>query len=348
MSTIITPDGPSLYRFGEILDEPLADYHASDCLSKTKLDCFRQSPLLYWKKFVVKTIPKDPPGEALIIGQGVDTLTLEGPEAFAERFAVVPNDAPKRPTANQRAIVGGGEVDAKGKPKKPSAAALASVAFWDAYEAENKGKQPLNSDQEALVKRCADALHSDETFEMLMKGGTSQVTFRMQGEHISVQCRPDRWCPDGNELTKGLPCILDVKTIGELEADQTDDSQSLKPGEQHVEDHLPGHIRNFGYHRGAFLYRETVSAIRRYKDFRPAFILCFVEKQEPHAVTCRPVSDLAIDIGERETRDSVNKLIWCIRNKTWPQWWNRPMEAVGLPEFYVRQALKKYGSGIEL
>lgn len=350
MSDVInTPEGPRLYKFGKVDDEAIDAYHASDCLSRSKLEVFRHSPKLFWKKYIIKSLPKDEPSEALIVGQAIDTLSLEGEESFGTRFSVVPMDAPKRPTAAQRAIAAGGEVDSKGKPKKPSEAALRSVSFWDAWNAANKGKTALNSDQEALVKRCADALHSDEMFQMLMRGGKSQVTFRLQGENISIQCRPDRWCEDGNELSKGLPCILDVKSIAEMEADQHEDQESLTPEDNHIEDHLPKHIGKFGYHRAAFFYRECVANVEGYKNgYRPPFILCFVEKEEPHAVSCRPVSALAVDVGEREVRDGVNKLIWCIRNNTWPTSWNKPFEDVGLPDYYVRQALKKYGSGIEL
>lgn len=337
---------PNLYRFGKIADEPIDQYHASDCLSKSKLDVFRQSPLLFWKKFVVKTIPKDEPTDALIVGQGVDTLAIEGPEAFAARFSVVPNDAPRKPTAAQRLVAAGGEVDAKGRPKKPSQAALLSIAFWDEYNAANRGKWPLTSDQEALVKRCADALNSDEYFTKLREGGKPQLTFRIQGEHISVQCRPDIYV-EGNELSRGLPRILDVKTIAALEADQQPDYSAMEPEEQHVEDLIPQHVANWGYHRGAWFYPEVVANVEQFANgFRPDFVLCFVEKAEPHAVTCRPVSAEAVAVGGREVRDAVKKLTWCIQHNTWPAYWNKPLAAVGLPPYYVRQSLNRYDASI--
>lgn len=348
MSTELTTTGLSLYRFGKILDEPIDFYHSTDCVSKTRLDTFIQSPLLYWKKHVAKILPKEESTEALIIGQAVDTLALEGPDEFAKRFSVVPNDAPKRPTAAQRAILAGGEVDSKGRPKKPSEAALRSVVFWDAYALENKGKTALTSDQEALVKRCGDALHSDEWFQMLMAGGQSQVTFRLEGRYAALQCRPDRWLPAGNELTKGLPCILDLKTIAELPADQLPNYAMLNPEESHVEDHLPRHIASFGYHRSAYWYREVVAAVEKMGDYRPPFILCFVEKEEPHAVNCRPVDAVSVGIGERQVRTAMNRMIECIRTKKWPAYWNRPTEEVGLPPYYVRQALNAYGADISL
>jgi hypothetical protein len=317
-NVIERPAEPNLWRYGKILDEEIATYHACGALSRTKLEVFRTSPLLFWKTFIAKTIPKDPPGEALIVGQAVDALSLEGPEAFAERFIALPDGAPRRPNSRQL------------NAKKQGKSTLEAIMFYEAFDEQAKGKTALDTDQLELVKRCADALHGNEVFKKLMVGGTSQVTFRVKGDRISLQCRPDRWCEDGNEFTDGMPCILDVKTIQELPADQ-----GLE-----LEDHLPKHIAKFGYHRGAWLYPEIVANVEKYKDgFRPQFILCFVEKQEPFAVTCRPVSQLAIEVAEREVRDLLHKMLRCIERNHWPEWWNDPMKDVGLPEYYMRRSL---------
>lgn len=320
------------WEYGKVLDESIDRYHECPAISKTKLGVFIQSPKLFWKTFVAKTIPKEEPSEALIIGQAVDTLSLEGPEEFARRFSVVDASAPKRPTAAQLAIVAVGQLDSKGKPKKPSEAAMRSVSFWADWNEANKGKMPLDAGQEELVKRCADALHSNDDFAKLMAGGTSQVTFRVKGEHVSLQCRPDRWCEEGGELTDGMPAILDVKTIQELPADDFDPA---------MEDHLPRHIAKFGYHLGSFLYPEIVANVMKYQDgFRPKFILCFVEKTEPFAVTCRPMDDTAIDVGERVCRDAIHKLVRCVQTNEWPEKWCKQLATVGLPPYFVRKALE--------
>ncbi len=206
-----------------------------------------------------------------------------------------------------------------------------AISFWEQFDAANAGKTPLSLDQLTLVKRCADALHSNEDFQKLHAGGTSQVTFRVKGEHVSLQCRPDRWCEEGGELTDGSPCILDVKTIQELEAD--DENAAF-------EDHLPRHIAKFGYHIGAFLYPEIVAIVQKYKDgFRPKFVLCFVEKQEPHAVTCRPLDDVAIGVAERQTRDAIHKMIRCVQSDVWPEKWSARLAPISLPPYFVKKAL---------
>ena len=320
MSTLVTtagislakPDEPNAFKFGKIVGEPVDAYHACSALSKTKLDVFRDSPLLFKKRFITRELSSEKT-DALIVGGAVDTLALEGQKEFNSRYAIEPDDSPRRPTKAQIAAL------------KKSPAALESIDYWTRYDAENKGKDVLTDKQFALVKRCADALHANETFARFMQFGESQVTFRIPGHRFALQCRPDRWLEEGCDLTDGMPCIVDVKTIAELPADNPD--------------HLARHIGNFGYHRGAYLYPEIVSTVLKYKSgYRPPFILALVEKREPHAVLIRVVDQVAIDVGEREVSESLDRLKKCLADNFWPESWEAPMSPVSLTSYYVRKS----------
>lgn len=307
------PDEPNLYEFGKLFGEPNEKYHACEALSRTKLEVFRYSPLLYWKTYIAKTIPKES-SDALIVGQAVDTLALEGEAAFAEKFTTTPEETPKRPTIAQRNAL------------KKSPAAIKSIEFWEAFDLANKGKLLLTDKQLDVVKHCADALHSSKTFQKLLVGNKTQVTFRLKGATISMQCRPDIWCEDGNEFSDGMPCIVDLKTIAELPADDPE--------------FIPRHIQKFGYHRGAFLYPEIVAAIEQYKgSWRPPFILAFAEKQEPYAVTCRVVDGAARECGQKQVNNSIEQLVNCLKTGEWPEWWNEDMAPVGVTDYYLRKEM---------
>jgi hypothetical protein len=312
---------PVAMRFGKITDEDIDVYHSCGAISKTKIDTFRDSPRLFQKKFITRELPRAEKSDALIIGSAVDTLALEGPAAFASRFIIEPDDAPRAVTKKQR------------EAKKPSEETLAAIAYWDRFAAESKGKDVLSDKQAALVKRCADALHSNKTFARFMQFGESQVTFRISGSKFALQCRPDRWLEEGCDLTEGMPCIIDVKTITELPADNPD--------------FLPRHIAEFGYHRGAYLYPEIVATVLKYRDnYRPPFILALVEKREPHAVLCRPVEETAREIGEREVNEALVRLKKCLTDDVWPETWDPPLTPVGLPGYYVRRALENTDSNL--
>lgn len=305
---------PSPLRYGKLLDESIEAYHATDAVSKSKLDVFLSSPRLYHKLHVARTLAKPAPSDAFVIGNAVDAWAIEGEAAFRARYAEVPADAPKRPTARQ--------INAK----KPSPESLAAIEFWRNFEAASAGKTPIWPEEMAVSRRCVDALASHPLWVELRAAAQTQVTFRVKGEHMTMQCRPDVWCEEGCAATQGEPVMVDLKTISELPADEPD--------------FLPRHIATYGYHRAAFIYREVAAAVMGWRDgWRPAFLLAFVEKVEPHSVVIRKVDELALAVGEREVAEAIARLIDCQKNNRWPESWDAPMAPVSLPSYYVRRVM---------
>ena len=306
-------------RFGRLTDEPIDAYHAAPVLSKSKIDVFRESPRLFQGRYLTGEFDLPEPTEALVMGNAVDALAIEGEDAFLARHAIIPIEAPRRPTKKQRAAL------------KPTPAALKSIAFWDAFDAANKGKTAITQEDADFAKLLADKLNANETFAALKAGNLTQVTYRMRGDRFAVQVRPDLINEDGKGVpaalnTRGLPYILDVKTIRALPQDD--------PG------FLPAHIAEFGYHRGSFLYPEVVSLVNRWGDFRPQFVLALVEKQEPYAVMVKPVDAISTEIGEVEIREAMMRMETCIDTGIWPETWEEPMEPATLPGWYIRRALE--------
>lgn len=299
------------FRFGRILDEAIDDYHKHPAISKTKIDIFRQSPKLFYKRFVTGEIPPDPPTEALIVGQAVDNLVLEGREEFEKRFVLIPENAPSRPSTRTL------------NAKKRTPQSQANVDWWAEFQEKHKGKQTITGEQMETVEACVRSLEQHDTFQSLIRGGVSQHSFRLAGSHYAIQCRPDRFVEDGNEASKGEPIILDLKTIQELPADQPD--------------HISRHICDWGYHRGSYLYPEIVSTVMKWKDFRPRFVFAFVEKQEPFAVRCVEIDRSAKEIAEREVRGSLHQLKECFEKSIWPFHWEQELTEVELPGYYVRR-----------
>lgn len=83
---------------------------------------------------------------ALTLGLLTHCVLLE-PQAVDQRYAVAPEDAPKRPTARQR------------EAKKPSTDTLAAIAFWDEFEKAAAGKELVTaSDLETARNVAATAM----------------------------------------------------------------------------------------------------------------------------------------------------------------------------------------------
>lgn len=303
-------------KFGKIHDEPIAEYHGADAVSKTRLDTFRRNPELYRRIFVAKTAQKPAPTEAMIFGNACGCWALEGVQAYTQRYIVLPEDAPKRPTKAQ--------INAK----NPSTDSLKAMEWWGDFNRRAEGKTILTPEDQQQVLRCHDALQRDARWVELTKGGRPEVTFRIQGEHFPVQCRPDWWNDDGCALSGGYPYIVDLKTIAKLPKDDPD--------------HLPWHIAECGYHRSAWMYPEVVATALGWPlDLpRPRFFLFFVEKEEPYATEMVEFTETDIEVGEREVTDALIRLQRAIQTGVWVEPQTKP-RVVSLPPRYVRQSLEQ-------
>jgi hypothetical protein len=85
--------------------------------------------------------------EALILGDALDCWMLNAPESFGERFACVPEGAPRRPTQIQR------------HAKNPSSATLQQIGYWDDFARVNAGKVILEKEQMFTIEQMAKNLN---------------------------------------------------------------------------------------------------------------------------------------------------------------------------------------------
>jgi hypothetical protein len=91
--------------------------------------------------------------EALILGDALDCWMLHGPESFSEKFACVPEDAPRRPTQIQR------------HAKNPSSSTLHQIGYWDDFARINAGKVILEKEQMFVVEQMAKNLNCSKATE---------------------------------------------------------------------------------------------------------------------------------------------------------------------------------------
>lgn len=308
-------------NFGVLPAESLAAYHSNFCLSKTRLDCFRENPARYRDIYITRTMERPKPTEAMLIGSATGCFVLEGAQVFASRYAVVPEDAPNRPTKRQ--------INAK----KQSPDTVAAIAWWKAFEESSAGREVLSIEQRDLVLALNAAIRRNPLFCELTAQGKPEVTFRMNGERIDVQVRPDWWSDEGCATTDGYPVIVDLKTIAELPADNPE--------------FLGRHIADYGYHRASWLYSEIVANVLGWgpRMPRPRFFLAFVSKEPPHATAVVELGELDVEIGEREVADSVRRLVKCMETGVWEEPQVAPTK-VSLPTYYIRRVLDGTDSNI--
>lgn len=168
--------------FGTIYDEPADVYHATDCVSAGRLDDIKPRPIVYFKKWIERSIPPRNDTDALKFGRLFHCLALEGEDATRARFAVAP------------------KCDRRTKSGKEEFAA---------FVAQHEGKEITDEDSMTLAWRMVTAIRANPAAVEYLKRGKPEVTFRKKLGAFAVQCRVD-WYDEG---ANAGPLCLNLKSI---------------------------------------------------------------------------------------------------------------------------------------
>lgn len=167
-----------------------ADYIA-DCthVSASMLKTFRQSPALYYGRYVSRTIPPKEDTEATLRGTLLH-LSQSDPETWQDRFVIAPELAPDDQPWNRR---------------------LKKHRLWLAeFEArcEAEGKSNIKAEERERILAMAAALLADPVAGPLLSAPSVReqtVVWTDADTGLICKCRPD-------VLVKSPLCILDIKT----------------------------------------------------------------------------------------------------------------------------------------
>lgn len=268
---------------GPIFGEPHEVYHAHAAHGSHDLADLEPYPLLFFKAHVEKSIPARADTDALKFGRYFHTLALEGEAVTAERYVSIPSDAPPRPQERHR------------NAKKPSPDTLAGFAYWDAFEAANKGREVVATDAKELAWRMVQSIREKPGVRALFAEGSPEVTFRHQMASFQVQCRADWWNPNFNNL----PAIIDVKTIDSLAA-------------------FDAQFFNYAYYRQAAFYLMVTEAVMGVDPQQHQHLFVVVEKKEPYQTAVRAIDAASLQVGRQEVVRLLTKLKGCYDSGVWP------------------------------
>jgi hypothetical protein len=186
-------DSPALGGVKQAVDA--ADYHRSLGVTKSGLLMLMKSPAHYYHWL---TSEPDPSTRAMNKGTATHTLLFE-PHKWNDEIAVVPPDAPDRPT---KAML---------EAAKPSAASQERVAWWSKFESENEGKCIINAEEEADARAMVEAVLKHEEILPLLKHKSAQAEVSISAVEeiggLSIPCkmRCDLLTEDGKTM-------VDLKT----------------------------------------------------------------------------------------------------------------------------------------
>lgn len=263
---------------GLIEGMPFEDYLAVDALSASGLKQLARSPWHYRNRVDIEPTP------AMLRGTLAHCAVLE-PDAMAERYVVVPADAPRKPS------------QAQWRAKNPSPESAAAMAWWEDFMARNNGRALVPSDAYSLCQAQTQAVAAQPELAELLRSGSGEVSIFWIDETTGIYCkaRPD-WLPDPQG---GRIKPLDLKTC-------IDESPS-------------------GFGRAAARLRYDLQAAHYTAGIEAvtgwtveAFVFGAVSSKPPILAVPYVLTDEIRDQGRDERRELMERLAWCQRENEWP------------------------------
>lgn len=284
------------------------DYHARPEFSSSQLKDMLRSGAHFYSNHVLKEVERESKA-AMDFGTLAHTLFLE-PDQFEAEFAVLPEDAPKRPTETML------------KAKNPSPDTLGKIAFWENFEAEHAGKIIVTAEQIQGAQRIVENLKQLSMYaEMQNNFGMAEASifFTDPAFDLELRIRPDWHIAPCKAFPFGL--ILDLKTT----TDARPNAFSKKCGD-------------FGYDLSAAMYREGFQEYYRTEQ-KPPFIFLVAESSIPFNVKQYQASELFLSVGETRYNKAKELLAESLLINEWDGY-SLELEEIFLPSYLTKQALE--------
>ncbi|NDB93007.1 MAG: hypothetical protein EB167_10030, partial [Nitrososphaeria archaeon] len=172
-----------------------SQYHRTLGLSKGGLMELYKSPAHFWEWM---TSPPTPSTQSMMLGTATHTLVFE-PDKYESDIAVIPIDAPKKPTLKQ--------INAK----KKSQTTIENAMWWDNFYSKNKDKTIITEEQNTHAWGMAKSVISNPDISPLLQHDSARAEASIvanelvDGMSIACKIRCDL-------ITMNGKYILDLKT----------------------------------------------------------------------------------------------------------------------------------------
>lgn len=274
---------------------PRAEYDTIKALNISRLKEIKRSPQHYRH-----AIDQPAVSTPMTVGIATHVAVLE-PERYISEFAVW-----TRRTSSGNAAPRNGQ-------------------WWDAFQAENKGKHILTYDENALANSIAAAVRFDERANRYLATGEPEVTLEWNLD-AALSGRNAKGRVDWLTNIDGKPYLVGLKTARNC-AHFAFGTQAAK----------------LGYHLQWAYYHDGFKAIR---GREPRLIEIVVESEPPHAVAVYRIENDLIEQGREEYWEAAKILAECEARDEWPG----PVpneEALTLPSWAYHQDEDLTDMGLE-
>lgn len=263
---------------GLFQDMPFDEYLAVDALSASGLKLLARSPWHYKNRIDTDPTP------AMLRGTLAHCAVLE-PDAMASRYVVLPEDAPRKPTAAQL------------KAKSPSAESQATMQWWAQFREQNAGRELVPFGDYALCQAQIAAVAAQPDLAEILREGRGEVSVFWIDPRTGLYCkaRPD-WLPPARN---GAIRPLDLKTC----ADESPSGFGRAAA-------------RLRYDLQAAHYTAGIEAVTGHKV--EAFVFGAVSSKPPVLAVPYVLTDEVRSQGEDERIELMERLAWCQRENEWP------------------------------
>lgn len=264
---------------GVVYGMPFEDYLAIDAASQTALKLMAKSMWHYANRVDVKETRR------MLNGSLVHCARLE-PDLLSQRYVVLPDDAPRRPT------------EAQWNAKNPNESSRAAMEWWTQWGNEAAGRTLIPAEDFAITQLQLAALERDPQIVENMSEGRSEVSVFWIDPATGVYCkaRPDyvRQYADGDVLT-------DLKS--------TVDESPQGFG-------LAAKRMRYDLQQAHYVDGWRIATGRRVKTF------CFAAVTSKRPVLAKPylLPDEFAQQGEDERRELLAMYANCRASDTWPDY----------------------------
>ena len=270
-------------------------YFAEPAVSNSDLKKLKRSPAHF------KEYKANPPGpsKAMEAGSALHCAVLE-PDDFMDRYAVLPDNAPARPTTAM--------LNAFAKGSKQQDTSLDRINFWQKFDQMNEGKISLSNDKAAEYLHIGSLIRDHESLAPFFTNGLpEQAVFAKDPETgLMCKCKPDY-----------LAMVGSYKVQVELKS-----TEDARP------DGFMKTAYKFGYYQGAAWY----STLMEWAGLgRPdLYIFVAFERDAPYGIQVYELSEEALEYGERQFRQALDLYAHCKKNDEWPNY-DTSIQPLSLP-----------------
>lgn len=224
------------------------------------------------------TLPQKKPTKDQITGTLTHALVLQKKQLFA----IIPEDAPKKPDKKQL------------QAKNPSTATVEAIAWWKNFERENPGKEYLDIDEAQNIFNIRDAVMSDPMAGEIIRRAThfEVAAFKRHSSGLLMKGLADCIALDDRDLMT----IPDLKTCQLGGASERYFTKAI--------------FDDWGYDRQTAYYLDLFGAT--------FFVFIAVEKEPPYAVACYDLEAEDVAWARRANDAALHRIAECEKTGVWP------------------------------